>query len=145
MKLVTSMMTIIELSDSDVQKALEIISRKLNLKAVSSKYHYDDRRYFETDIDLLDVEFTKDTLYAGINILISAYEEVMNLIPISIDFIAGNDDTDSAILRYENDVDDIADFGLFVTKRTIPGLKPYYSSEICNAYLNLTHVSFGVY
>ena len=145
MILVTSMMTITELSDGDVQKALEIISKKLNYKAISSKHHYNDRRYFEVDIDLLDVKFTSDTLYEGIDNLISAYEEILNATQIQIDFIAANDDTETEISRYEKDTNDVRDFGLFVTRRVIPNLEPYYSSKTCNAYLNLTHVSFGVY
>ncbi|MNW17279.1 hypothetical protein D3C71_2164090 [compost metagenome] len=69
----------------------------------------------------------------------------MKTLTLQIDFIAGNDDTDSAIIIYEQDNEDIKNFGLFVTNRTIPNIQPYYSSQICNAYVNLTHVSFGVY
>jgi hypothetical protein len=94
---------------------------------------------------LQDVKFTKETLYDGINQLILAYEEILNTLPLQIDFIAANDDTETEVLRYEKNINDIKDFGLFLTTRTIPNLKPYYSSEICSAYVNLTHVSFGVY
>lgn len=145
MRLVTTMMTTKEMADNYVQIALEILTNKFNCKAELSKHNYGDRKYFEADIDLLDVEFTKEALYDGINKLISAYEEIMNMVPMHIDFIAANDDTETEILRYEKDINDVKDFGLFVTNRTIPNLEPYYSSKICNAYVNLTHVSFGVY
>lgn len=145
MILVTTMMTTREIEDNFVQKAVQIITNKMGYSAKSSKHNYGDRRYFETDIDLQDIEFTKETLHDGIHQLISAYEEILSIVPFQIDFITANDDTDSFILRYEKDINDVKDFGLFVTKRTIPGLKPYYSSKNCNAYLNLTHVSFGVY
>ncbi|MPM58557.1 hypothetical protein SDC9_105388 [bioreactor metagenome] len=145
MRLVTTMMTTKEMPDHDVQKAVQIISRKYNYKVTSSKHNFGDRRYFETDLDILGVEFTKETLYDGINRLISAYEEIMNTIPMQIDFISANDDTETEIARYEKDINDVKDFGLFVTKRTIPNLKPYYSSKNCNAYVNLAYVSFGVY
>lgn len=145
MRLVTTMMTTKEMPDYDVKKAMQIISRKFNYKVTSSKHNYGDRRYFEADIDLMDVEFSKETLYDEINKLISACEEIMNTIPMQIDFIAANDDTETEIARYEKDLNDVKDFGLFVTKRTIPNLKPYYSSKTCNAYVNLTYVSFGVY
>ena len=145
MRLVTTMMTIREMSDYDVQKAVQIISQRLNCDVMSSKFNFGDRTYFETDLDILGVDFTKETLYIGINKLISVYEEIMNTIPIHIDFIDANDDTETEIARYEKDINDVKDFGLFVTKRTIPNLKPYYSSKNCNAYVNLTHVSFGVY
>jgi hypothetical protein len=145
MRLVTTMMTTKEMTDYDVQQAEQIISRRFNNKVKSSKHNFGDRRYFETDLDILGVEFTKETLYDGINRLISAYEEIMNTIPIQIDFISANDDTETEIARYEKDTNDVRDFGLFVTKRAIPNLKPYYSSKNCNAYVNLTYVSFGVY
>ena len=145
MILVTTMMTTREMADNEVQKALEIITNKMKKTARSSKHNYGDRLYYEADIDLQDVKFTKETLNDGIHLLISAYEQILNTLPLQIDFIAANDDTETEILRYEKDINDINDFGLFVTKRTIPNLKPYYSSEICNAYVNLTHVSFGVY
>jgi hypothetical protein len=145
MRLVTTMMTSKEMPDCDVYKAKQIISRRLNYKGTSSKHNYGDRRYFEADIDLLDVEFTKETLYDGINKLITAYEEILNTIPMQIDFIAANDDTETEIARYEKNINDIEKFGLFVTERTITNIEPYYTSNKCNAYVNLTYVSFGVY
>jgi len=145
MVLVTTMMTTREMTDNEVDQALKIIANKMGKTAKSSKHNYGDRIYFETDIDLIDVEFTKKTLQEGIHQLIFAYEEILETLPIQIDFIAANDDTETEILRYEKDINDVRDFGLFVTKRTIPGIEPYYFSEICNAYVNLTHVSFGVY
>ena len=145
MILVTTMMTTREMTDNEVQKASKIITSKMGKAAKTSKHNFGDRRYFEADIDLQDVKFTKETLNDGIHDLIAAYEEIINTLPIQIDFIAANDDTDSFILRYEKDTNDVKDFGLFVTKRTIPNLEPYYSSETCNAYVNFTYVSFGVY
>lgn len=145
MRLVTTMMTMKEMTDNYIQGAIEVLSHKFNCKAEFSKFNYDDRRYFETDVDLLDVDFTKESLYDGIDKLISAYEEIMSMVPMQIDFISANDDTETEILKYEKDINDVKDFGLFVTNRAIPNLEPYYSSRICNAYVNLTHVSFGVY
>ena len=145
MRLVTTMMTTNEMSDYDIEKAKQIIAQKLNYEVRSSKHNYGDRRYFEADIDLLGVEFTKENLYDGLNKLISAYEEILDKIPMQIDFIAANDDTETEIAKYEKNIDDVKDFGLFVTKRSIVKLTPYYSSKKCNAYINLTYVSFGVY
>lgn len=51
---------------------------------------------------------------------------------------------EAEILKYENDCNDIKSFGLFITSRKIPNIKPYYSSDICNVYLNFEYVSFGV-
>lgn len=72
-------------------------------------------------------------------------EEILKRLSYPIDFIAGNDDTHSAVTKYEKNNEDVESFGLFVTRQTIPNLKAYYSSPICNAYVNLTHVSFGLY
>ncbi|WP_200809717.1 hypothetical protein, partial [Papillibacter cinnamivorans] len=99
MKLVTTMMTTKEILDNDVQKAKNILSKKLGYMATSSKHNYGDRKYFEADIDLINVEFTKKTLYDGINKLIAAYEEILSKIPIQIDFIAANDDTEIEIAK----------------------------------------------
>ena len=66
MRLVTTMMTTKEMPDHDVQKAVQIISRKFNYKVTSSKHNFGDRRYFETDLDILGVEFMKETLYDGL-------------------------------------------------------------------------------
>lgn len=145
MRLVTSMMTTQEMSDADIAKAAKIFQGRFNNRLETQKYKYDDRKYFEVDIDVFEVDFSKENIYDDINKLISAYEEIMNTVSLQIDFISANDDTDTEITRYENDKNDIKDFGLFVTKREIPDVKPYYSSKNCYAYVNLTHVSFGVY
>lgn len=145
MRLVTTMMTTEELSESDISIATDILLSQFNKKYEINKYNYNERKYYEVDIDLFDVVFSNERIYDDIHKLITAYEEIMNTISLQIDFIAGNDDTDSAVMKYERDNEDIKDFGLFVTKRTIPNIQPFYSSQICNAYVNLTHVSFGVY
>lgn len=145
MTLVTSMMTAKELADSDIIKASKIIEKALGFKTRVQKYKFDNRKYYEVDIDLLDVSFAKQSLYLKIDKLISAYERIIETVSAEIEFIAANDDTETEILRYERDRNDVFDFGLFVAKRRISGAKPYYSSRHCHAYLNLTHVSFGVY
>jgi hypothetical protein len=145
MRLVTTMMTAEEMSDSDISKATDILLSQFNKKYEINKYYYDDSKYREVDIDLFDVAFSRERIYDDIDKLISAYEEILKTVSNQIDFIAGNDDTHSAVIKYEQNNEDIKDFGLFVTRRTIPNLQPYYSSQICNAYVNLTHVSFGVY
>jgi hypothetical protein len=145
MRLVTSMMTTEEMLEGDISKATEIILSNFKSEFEIYKDSYNDRKYHEVDIDLFNVFFSKERIHDDIDKLISAYEEIMKTLSLQIDFIAGNDDTDSAIIIYEQDNEDIKNFGLFVTNRTIPNIQPYYSSQICNAYVNLTHVSFGVY
>ena len=89
--------------------------------------------------------FTTENFQNNMEKLIHALEQILSSIPVDIDVIVANDDTEAEILRYEKDWNDVGDFGLFVTKRTIPNLKAYYKSNVCNAYLNTTHVSFGIY
>jgi hypothetical protein len=139
------MMTTEEMLEGDISKATEIILSNFKSEFEIYKYSYNDRKYYEVDIDLFNVFFSKERIHDDIDNLISAYEEIMKTLSLQIDFIAGNDDTDSAIIIYVQDNEDIKNFGLFVTNRTIPNIQPYYSSQICNAYVNLTHVSFGVY
>lgn len=145
MRLVTSMMTTTEMTDDEINKAVEIFLSEFQTDYKSYKYNYDDNKYCEVDIDLLDVTFTKDTMDKDLHKLIVIYEKIMKLLPQEIDFIASNDDTSTEVLKYEKDNTDIKNFGLFVTNRKIPEIEPYYTSEICNAYVNLDHVSFGVY
>ena len=145
MRLVTTMMTTKELSANEVSKAVEILLSAFNNKHEIFKYNYDDSKYCETDIDLFDVVFTKQDLHDGILKLILCYEEIMREISLEIDFISANDDTNNEVLIYEKDRNDVGNFGIFATKRVIPNLRPYYSSKTCNAYVNLKHVSFGVY
>jgi homogentisate 1,2-dioxygenase len=99
MRLVTTMMTTKEMPDI-CSKGDADHSRNLTIRQRHLNHNFGDRRYFEADIDLLGVEFTKETLYDGIKQLISAYEEIMNTKPMQIDFIAANDDTESEIARY---------------------------------------------
>ena len=143
MRLVTSIMTIEKLEKEERAKILEIFRKEYSNKAETFMYDYEENKFHEYDVDLLDIEFSKDTIYEDINKLIMVYEKIIDIVPFSVDFIAGNDDTGSAVDIYEKDWCDIESFGLFVTTRDIKGISPYYSSKICNAYLNFEYVSFG--
>ena len=146
MRLVTSMLTNHELSDDQIAKAVSIITDAFNYRYEVFKFGlYEDRDFFDVDIDLYDVLFTRNTLYDQLNKLISVYEKILQELMVDIDFIAANDDTEGEVQIYSKDRNDIKDFGLFVTKRKIPNVIPYYVSKTCNAYVNLKHVSFGVY
>ena len=145
MKLVASIMTKEEMAEHDVQTAINILTETFHCKAKATKYKYQERKYYETDIDLLNVQFTKKSLYSDLDKLVLAFEEILGKIPQQMEIIIANDDTETEITQYEKDQNNIKDFGLFITGRIIPDIQPYYSSETCNAYLNLTYVSFGIY
>ena len=118
----------------------EIYSEKVEV----SNYKFNDRVYYETDFDVIDIEFEKDKIYLEINKLITIHEKAMRLIKQEIDIIVANDDTDTEIQLFEKDQNNISEFGLFITTRRIANVMPYYTSDICNAYLNFEYVSFGV-
>ena len=144
MRLINSIMSQEEISNDDIKIIKKIISSKFTNALEVQKYKYEDRKYFETDFDLINVSFEKNRIYEEINKLIMVYEEIFKLISINIEIIVANDDTETEILKYENDWTDIGSFGLFITTRDIPNIQPYYSSNICNVYLNFEYVSFGI-
>ncbi|EFS6815580.1 hypothetical protein HW135_002113 [Listeria monocytogenes] len=109
----------------------------------SEMFEYVEADFFELDIDLLEVEFSKETIYDDINKVISIYKEILTNIQSDIDFIVANDDTVTEVNKYVEDWNNIKDFGLFVTQRLMPDIKSYYSSRECNAYLNFEYASFG--
>ncbi|MQR84857.1 hypothetical protein GFV16_02720, partial [Bacillus megaterium] len=76
--------------------------------------------------------------------LIKIHQKIIQLVNQNVEIIVANDDTDTEIQIFEKNCNDISGFGLFITSRKILELEPYYTSDICNAYLNFENVSFGV-
>ncbi|EAK8383889.1 hypothetical protein BIA67_14575, partial [Listeria monocytogenes] len=122
MRLVTSIMTSHKLTEEEKIKIMNMFSSVYPHKMETFTYDYKENKYHEFDIDLFDVGFTKETIYQDINKLVSLYEKVMAAFPFVLDFIAGNDDTGSAVEIYENDWNAVESFGLFVTSRKIANL-----------------------
>lgn len=143
MRLVNTLLSLDKINDKQIGEIEEIILSEFTNERKIYQYDYPDDKYHELDIDLFDVEFTRDTIYKDIDRLIGMYEKIIEILPMSVDFIAGNDDTSAAVEIYQQNSNNIANFGLFVTRRKIDGFKPYYQSEICNAYVNFRWVSFG--
>ena len=144
MKLVNSYMSKEEINQTNLTKITKILSQQYGNKCELQKFKYEDRKYNEVDVDLFDVNFSKDSIYKNIDKLIQTYEKVLSVLEIDVDIIVANDDTDTEILIYENDNNNIGGFGLFITKRDIPNIEPYYYSDVCSAFLNFENVSFGV-
>lgn len=137
-------MSTVEIGKDEINEISNIFSQRYTHHLEIQKYKYAERKYFEIDFDLIDFNFTRDSIYKEINELILVYEEIFKAVTPKIEIIAANDDTETEILKYEEDRNNIESFGLFVTNRAIPNIKPYYSSNICNVYLNFEFVSFGV-
>ncbi|EGO5829923.1 hypothetical protein K7P65_002523 [Enterococcus faecalis] len=141
MRLVITLMTKKKIS-KDKQKKIE----KIFSKNVSSKYEifeYTEENFCELDIDLFEVTFFRENIYDSMDMLIKLCESILVGIQDSIDFIIANDDTATEVERYVKDWNDVKDFGLFITQRIIPNLKPFHTSMISRAYLNFEHTSFG--
>ncbi|MGD7008807.1 hypothetical protein [Metabacillus sp. 84] len=128
----------------DIQVICNIFKKQYEENIEVSSYKYDDRKYYETDFDIIDIEFLKENIYIEIDKLIKIHEIVMQLVDQNIEIIVANDDTDTEIQVFEKNCNDISGFGLFITSRKIQELEPYYTSDIYNAYLNFENVSFGV-
>lgn len=144
MRLINSYLSEHELKKQEIDVIHKLFEEQYAEKIEVISYKYDDRKYYETDFDVIGIEFLKENIYEEINTLIKIHEKALQLINEKVEIIVANDDTDSEIRVYEKNCDNVSGFGLFITKRKIEGLEPYYSSDICYAYLNFEHVSFGV-
>lgn len=144
MRLVNTYLSNRELSVQEIKAVCDLFKEHYDEKIEVSRYKYEDRNYYETDFDLVEVNFCKERIHTSIQTLITIHEQAITLIDQPIEIIVANDDTDTEIQLFEEDCNNVSSFGLFVTKRSIPKLVPYYTSDICRAYLNFKHVSFGV-
>lgn len=144
-RLVISMMTAERLSDHAVATVLEVIGRRFTERREVHRFEYAEWPYSELSVDLFDVASSAELLDALLGTVIGVCEQILVEVGVPIDFIIESDDNYAAVERYEKDWNDVGNVGLFVTPRVVPGLTPYFSSEVCRAYVNLEHVSFGVY
>lgn len=55
MRLVTTILSLCELKDAEISRAKNIMQEMFHNKIEVQKYKYDDRLYYEVDIDLLNV------------------------------------------------------------------------------------------
>ncbi|MED4390459.1 hypothetical protein C1N83_25945 [Priestia aryabhattai] len=144
MRLVNTLLSEHELKKEDIEVICNIFKKQYDENIEVNSYKYDDRKYYETDFDIIDVEFLKGNIYIEIDKLIKIHEKIIQLVNQNVEIIVANDDTDTEIQIFEKNCNDISGFGLFITSRKILELEPYYTSDICNAYLNFENVSFGV-
>ncbi|MFE4046877.1 hypothetical protein [Priestia sp. YIM B13490] len=144
MRLVNTLLSEHELKKEDIEVICNIFKKQYDKNIEVNSYKYDDRKYYETDFDIIDIEFLKGNIYIEIDKLIKIHEKVIQLVNQNVEMIVANDETDTEIQVFEKNCNDISGFGLFITSRKIRELEPYYTSDICNAYLNFENVSFGV-
>ncbi|MGA3599124.1 hypothetical protein [Lysinibacillus agricola] len=144
MRLVNTYLSEQELKKQEIEVICNLFMKQYTEEIEVNSYKYDDRKSYETDFDLIEIEFQKDNIYKEIDKLIKVHEKAILSIDQNVEIIVANDDTDVEIQLFENDCNNVSGFGLFITKRFIQELEPYYISDICNAYLNFENVSFGV-
>jgi len=143
-RLVNTYLSEQELKKQEIEVICNLFMKQYTEEIEVNSYKYDDRKYYETDFDLIEIEFQKDNIYKEIDKLIKVHEKAILSIDQNVEIIVANDDTDVEIQLFENDCNNVSGFGLFITKRFIQELEPYYISDISNAYLNFENVSFGV-
>ncbi|WP_223556307.1 hypothetical protein [Lysinibacillus sphaericus] len=144
MRLVNTYLSEQELKKQEIEVICNLFMKQYTEEIEVNSYKYDDRKYYETDFDFIEIEFQKDNIYKEIDKLIKVHEKAILSIDQNVEIIVANDDTDAEIELFETDCNNVSGFGLFITKRFIQELEPCYISDICNAYLSFENVSFGV-
>lgn len=114
-----------------------------NVKVFS--FDYKNRKYHEYDIDLIDIQFDKANLHKELDEVIFQTVSICKELKIDVDVIIANDDTETEVLEYEKDKDNVSSFGLFITKRVIPDVKFKSIADDYYIFQNLSYTSFGVF
>ncbi|MCR6095419.1 hypothetical protein HXA31_11600 [Salipaludibacillus agaradhaerens] len=130
MRLVNTYLSKHELKKEDIEVICNIFKKQYDENIEVNSYKYDDRKYYETDFDIIDIEFLKEKIYIEIDKLIKIHEKIIQSVNQEVEIIVANDDTDTEIQVIENNCNDISGFGLFITSRKIQHLEPYYTSDI---------------
>ncbi|MBC1250635.1 hypothetical protein HB801_12320 [Listeria welshimeri] len=82
MRLVITLMTKNKILEKNKNKINQIFTEKMASK--SEIFEYVEYNFFELDIDLLEVEFSKETIYDDLNKVISICEEILTNIQSDI-------------------------------------------------------------
>ena len=110
-----------------------------------SKYYYEDRVYREVDFDIQGITFHKETINEGVNLLVQAIIVIFNHVNVSCEVIGGYNDTENAIIQYEEDREkNYKNFGIFGTKTAITGGIPYCEEEGITIYQSFEYDGMGV-
>lgn len=97
MRLVNTYLSNRELSVQEIKAVCDLFKDHYDEKIEVSRYKYEDRNYYETDFDLVEVEFYKECIHTSIQTLITIHEQAITLIDQPIEIIVANDDTDTEI------------------------------------------------
>ncbi len=118
MRLVNSYLSGAEFSNGEIEKIKELIQSEYSEKIDVQSYKYNDRKNFEVDVDILDIQFSKNRIKEDILRLIKTHEKVLNQIEKDITIIIANDDTDSEILLFEQSHENIPKMIYVINKTT---------------------------
>ncbi|MEW5568676.1 hypothetical protein [Rossellomorea marisflavi] len=144
MRLVNSYLSKQPLTEQEISTITHLFTKHYEEEIEINSYKYDHRIHYETDFDLVGIEFQVHTIHSELDKLITIHEQAMLLLDQPVEVIVANDDTDTEIHLLEKDPNNVSGFGLFITQRSIPTIKPYYASQNCYAYVSFEFVSFGV-
>lgn len=101
MRLVNTLLSEHELKKEDIEVICNIFKKQYDENIEVNSYKYDDRKYYETDFDIIDVEFLKENIYREIDKLIKIHEKIIQLVNQNVEIIVANDDTDTEIQIFE--------------------------------------------
>jgi len=108
-------------------------------------WNFQAREHKELDFDIQDIEFNKERIHEEIDKLIKAILIIFENFSIDCDIIGGYNDTESWIVKYEEDREVyFRQFGLFGTRNPIPNYEPYCVRNRVTIYQNFEFDSMGV-
>jgi hypothetical protein len=143
MRLVITFLSKKQFTIRDISQSLVIIERYFKVPNEHYLFTYPD--FYELDIDLFGIDFTRETINDDLLQVINVCETILSKVRDNIEFIIADSDTNTFVNDYEKDKDNISRIGLFITTRYISDIEPFYSSNKCNAYVNLASTSFDLY
>jgi len=128
---------------SSIQKKIQLIYPKNEISY--SQYNYDDRKYNELDFDIMGITFSKGKIIEEIDLLIEAIKVIFEDLKIDCEIIGGYNDTENAIMQYENDREsNYKNWSLFATKKPISKSNIYRKENGIYIYQSFKYDSMGV-
>lgn len=144
MRLINSFLSKEAFIESETMAIKKAFENNYEEKIELQSFKYDDREFFELDVDILDIEFSKENLEVQLRKLIRIHDELLAKLNKEIFIIIANDDTDSEIILFEEDSNSTKNIGMLISKKQIGTDEPYFKADNCVIYLDFKYVSFDV-
>lgn len=124
MRLVNTYLSEHKLKKEEIKVIYNIFKKQYIEEIEVNSYKYDDRKYYETDFDVIDIEFLKGNIYKEINKLIKIHEKVIQSVNQNVEIIVANDDTDSEIQVFEKILTMYQDLDCLLLREKFKNLSP---------------------